>query len=256
MNFRNDDSTFSEEVIVCKNVSVKFSSGNPITTIADLWDSRLSRKKDVNHPKFFWALKDVTFSIKSGEVIGLIGKNGTGKSTLLRVVAGVLPPDEGNIEIKTKCNLLSPGLGQRDQLSGRENIILGCLYLGYSMEEIKKNFQNMVDFSELEEHIDRPIRYYSDGMMSRLTFTIATSIKPGFLLLDELLGAGDISFRDKASKRMREIVQNSKGALIATHDTGFVNESCDKVLYLEKGRVKYFGDSKKGVELYMKDVGL
>lgn len=255
MNSLNDDSTRSE-VIICKNVGVKFSSGNPVTTIADLWDYKLSRKKDDGRPKFFWALRDVTFSIKSGEIVGLVGKNGTGKSTLLRVVAGVLPPDEGTVEIKTKCNLLSPGLGQRDQLSGRENIILGCLYLGFSMEEIKKNFQSMVEFSELEEHIDRPIRYYSDGMMSRLSFTVATSIKPGFLLLDELLGAGDISFRDKAAKKMREVVQNSKGALIATHDTSFVENSCDKVLYLERGRVKYFGDPKHGVELYMKDNGL
>lgn len=242
-----------DNVVICKNVWVKFSTGNPVPTIADLWDSFFTRKSNKDKPSFFWALEDVSFSVKKGEVLGLIGNNGAGKSTLLRVVAQVLSPDKGSVNIQTECNLLSPGLGQREQLSGRENIILGCLYLGYTMDEIKRNYDSMVEFSELGEHIERPIRYYSDGMLSRLIFTIATSLKPKFLLLDELLSAGDIGFRDKASKKMKQVVLNSQGAIIATHDMSFVTENCTKVLYLEKGKVKFYGDPKEAVNQYMKD---
>ena len=246
----------NDNVVICKDVWVKFSMGNPAPTIADLWDSFFTRKTGKEKPDFFWALKDVSFSVKKGEILGLIGNNGAGKSTLLRVVAQVLSPDKGQMDVRTKCNLLSPGLGQREQLSGRENIILGCLYLGYSMDEIKKNYDSMVEFSELGEHIERPIRYYSDGMLSRLIFTIATSLKPQFLLLDELLSAGDVGFRDKASKKMQEVIVNSKGAIIATHDLPFVKQNCNKVLYLDKGEVKFLGDPNEGVELYLKNNGL
>jgi len=252
--YQREELDSEKKLIECKNVWTQFSSGNPSPSIADLWDSFLSRNRE--KPKFFWALKDVSFDVKQGEILGLIGNNGAGKSTLLRVIAGILAPDKGSVKIQTECNLLSPGLGYREQLSGRENIILGCLYLGYSKKEIDENFEKMVEFSELGEHIDRPVRYYSDGMISRLTFTIATSIKAEFLLMDELLSAGDISFRDKASKRMKEVVKSSKGAVIATHDMPFVTEHCTKVLYLVKGEVKFYGNPKEGVKLYMQDNGL
>lgn len=244
----------NDELINCSNIWVKFSTGNPVPTLADLWDRKLSKKKDM--PRYFWALQDVSFSVKKGEILGLVGNNGAGKSTLLRVVAEILKPDKGTVKVNTRCHLLSSGIGTREQLSGRENIILGSLYLGHSVSEIKKNFDAMVEFSGLGEHIDRPIRYYSDGMLSRLSFTIATSIKPEFLLLDELLGAGDITFRDKASKRMREVALGSKGAIIATHDMFFVLKHCTKALYLDKGKVRFYGNPKEAVNLYMKDNNL
>lgn len=244
----------NNELINCNDIGVKFSTGNPLPTLADLWDRKLSKKK--NGAKYFWALQNVSFSVRQGEILGLIGNNGAGKSTLLRVVAEILQPDKGTVTINTTCHLLSSGIGTREQLSGRENIILGSLYLGHSITEIKKNFDAMVEFSGLGEHIDRPIRYYSDGMLSRLSFTIATSIKPEFLLLDELLGAGDITFRDKASKRMKEVALGSKGAIIATHDMFFVLNHCSKALYLDKGSVRFYGDPKDAVDLYMKDNGL
>lgn len=242
-----------KDVVICKDLRIKFSTGNPNPTIADAWDSLLTWRRKKEEEKFFWALDGISFTVKNGEFLGLIGNNGAGKSTLLRVVAGVLPPDEGSMEVKVRCNLLSPGLGQREQLSGRENIILGCLYLGFTMKEIKNNYEEMVKFAELEDHIERPIRYYSDGMMSRLIFTIATSIKPEFLLMDELLSAGDLGFREKAGKRMHDVVSRSKGAVIATHDLNFVRENCNKVLYLNKGKVLFYGDPNEGVNLYEKN---
>ena len=209
----------TEELIILENVGVKFSTSNPVTTIADLWNDFFSKK---DGKKFFWALKDISFSIRKGELVGVIGKNGAGKSTLSRVVAQVLEPDEGVIKVLTKCNYLSSGVGARPHLSGKENIYLGCLLLGHSKEEIDRNYESMVKFAELEDHINRPIRFYSTGMLSRLLFTIATSIKPEFLILDELLSGGDISFVDKANKRMKEVITSAKGGLIATHDMNFV----------------------------------
>jgi len=247
---------YEDPLIKVDGICVKFARGNPVKTIADLWDSFFSRKKNRDKPDYFWALKDISFEVRKGEILGLIGNNGAGKSTLLRVAAGILPPDKGKLEVQTQRNLLSPGLGYREQLTGRENIILGCLYLGHSIKKIEQNFDSMVEFSELGDHIDRPVRYYSDGMISRLTFTIATSIKADFLLMDELLSAGDISFRRKASKKMKEVVKQSNGAIIATHDMPFVEEHCTKVLYLVEGERKFYGDPREAVELYKKDIGL
>ncbi|MEO9276693.1 MAG: ATP-binding cassette domain-containing protein [Nitrososphaera sp.] len=242
-------------LISLRNVGVKFSTSHPVASIADFWDS-IVRKKHKELPKYFWALKDISFDVKQGEIMAVIGKNGAGKSTLLRVVAEILEPDEGTVQVNTKCNLLSQGVGQKPQLSGRENIFLGCLNLGYSMDEIKKSYDSIVEFSELGEHIERPVKYYSSGMLSRLLFTIATSIKPDFLLLDELLSAGDIGFVDKANKRMKEVIQRSKGGMVATHDMNFARNYATKVLYLQGGMVRYFGEPNQGVDMYMTDLGL
>ena len=244
----------SNVLVVLKDAGVKFSTSNPNRSLADFWDSLFARKKE--KPRFFWALRNISFNVKKGEMLTVIGKNGAGKSTLLRLVAQILLPDEGKIEVRTDCNLLSQGVGQKPQLSGRENIFLGCLMLGYSMDEIKKNYDSIVEFSELGEHIDRPIRYYSSGMLSRLLFTIATSIKPEFLLLDELLSAGDIGFVDKANKRMKQVIQNSKGGIVATHDMNFARNYSTKVLYLDKGNIRYYGEPKEAVDMYEKDLGL
>jgi len=242
----------NENVVTCKNVGIRFSKTTPIPTLAEWLKSKFSN----NDSSFFWALRDISFTIQKGELVGLIGKNGAGKSTLLRVVAGIIIPDEGKINVNIKTSLLARGVGVKDQLSGRENMILGSLYLGKSLDEIKENLNDMIEFSELEEHIDRPVRYYSSGMVSKLLFTVATSVNPKFLLLDELLSGGDIGFREKAKNRMLEVVKHSKGGLIATHNLQFVKESCSKVVYLDKGKAKFFGDAEEGVELYLKDTGI
>ena len=244
----------NNEIINCKNAWIKFSTIKPVITIGDLLNSKFSKKEEKKTDKFFWALKDITFSVKKGEMIGLIGKNGSGKSTLLRVIAKILPLDKGTINVATDCKLLSTGVGLKQELSGRENIFLGCLMLENSLIDIKNNFERIVEFSELGDHIERPIKYYSTGMRSKLMFTIATSFEPKFLLLDELLSGGDISFREKANKRMKEIITKSNGGVIATHDLGFVKEYCSKAIYLNNGEIKFFGESKKAVAMYLNDV--
>lgn len=241
-----------ENVVTCKNVGIRFSKTTPIPTLAEWLRSKFSN----NDSNFFWPLKDISFTVQKGELVGLIGKNGAGKSTLLRVVAGIITPDEGEIHINTQTSLLARGVGIKDQLSGRENMILGSLFLGKSLDEIKENLDEMIEFSELEEHIDRPMRYYSSGMVSKLLFTVATSSNPEFLLLDELLSGGDIGFREKAKNRMLKVVKRSKGGLIATHNLQFVKESCSKVMYLDKGKIKFFGSAEEGVELYLKEIGV
>lgn len=253
---KNMDSVNENDIIIFDKVGISFEKRAYAPTIADWWDSKFSRVKNGKNSKFLWALRNVSFSVKKGEMIGLIGKNAAGKSTLLRVVSQILPPDEGNIQVRTECHLLARGVGLKPELSGRDNIFLGCLFLGSSVEEIKKNFDSLVEFSELEEDIDRPVNYYSSGMTSRLLFTIATSINPEFLLLDELLSGGDASFKQRAHNKMREVIRNSKGGIIATHDTNFVMEYCAKALYLVKGTVRFFGEPKEAVELYKKDLGL
>jgi len=220
----------------------------------DLWDSTFTKKTKIKDKKFFWALKDISFSVKKGEMIGLIGKNGSGKSTLLRVIAKILPLDRGTINVSANCKLLSTGVGLKPELSGKENIFLGCLMLENSLDEIKNNFERIVEFSELREHIERPIKYYSTGMRAKLMFTIATSFEPDFLLLDELLSGGDISFREKANKRMKEIITKSNGGVITTHDLKFVKEFCSRAIYLKDSEIRFFGDSKEAVEMYLNDI--
>jgi len=243
-----------EPIIELENVGVKFSRNAAATSLADLWNSLFTSKK--NESKYFWALRNISFKVDKGDLISVIGKNGAGKSTLLRIVSQILDVDEGTIKVRTKCNLLASGIGQKPLLSGRDNIYLGCLLLGYTIKEIDANFESMVEFAELKEHIDRPIRYYSSGMLSRLLFTIATSIKPNFLLLDELLSAGDIGFVNKANKKMQEVIAKSEGGLIATHDMNFARNYSTKSLYLQDGKVKFFGEPSEAVDMYEKDMGM
>lgn len=245
----------TDQVIELENVGVKFLRSPAAVSLADLWNSLFAFKKN-NSEKYFWALRNVSLKVNKGELISVIGKNGAGKSTLLRVVSQILDVNEGKVDIRTKCNLLASGIGQKPLLSGRDNIYLGCLLLGFTKKEVDANFESMVKFAELEDHIDRSIRYYSSGMLSRLLFTIATSIKPNFLLLDELLSAGDIGFVDKANKRMQEVIARSEGGLIATHDMNFAKNYATKSLYLQNGTVKFFGDPAEAVDMYEKDMGM
>jgi ABC-type polysaccharide/polyol phosphate transport system ATPase subunit len=247
----NKKTTFNSKIIIeAENVGVKFLTSMNTGTFAGMWDSFFSKTKS---EKYFWALKDVSMKVLEGEIVGIIGRNGSGKSTLLRVIANILTPDEGHAKINGKAILLSPGLGIREELSGRDNVYLGCMFMGMTKNEIDEQFDNIVNFAELGPYIDRTFRYYSDGMKSRLTFSLATHVHHEILLLDELLSAGDISFNHKAAKRMEELVKKSKTAVIVTHSTQFVREHCTRALYLEKGHVKYFGDPDRAVDMYVLD---
>lgn len=205
-----------------------------------------------NRAEEFWALKGVSFEVKEGDIVGVIGKNGAGKSTLLRVLAGVFQPDIGTVEVYGKVSpLLSLGVGFRPDLTGKDNVYLNGILLGLSEREIDAKYDFIVKFAELEKFIDIPMRNYSSGMNARLGFSIAVSIEPDILLIDEILGAGDEKFRKKSQQRMKQFMEKAKAIVIVTHNMRFVREFCNKGILLDAGEIRSLGDAEKVVKAYI-----
>lgn len=191
------------------------------------------------------ALKGITFNVKYGTVLGIIGANGAGKSTLMKAVAGLLPPTSGEIRIRGQVSaMLSLGIGFNANLSGRENVLLGGLAAGLSRSEIEENFDAVVDFAELHDHIDLPMRTYSAGMFSRLAFSVSTTINPEILVIDEALSAGDASFKEKSYERIQELAKQAKTLLIVSHALATIQDLCNEVLWLDHGKIAMQGDPK------------
>jgi ABC-type polysaccharide/polyol phosphate transport system ATPase subunit len=199
------------------------------------------------------ALKGVSFDVEHGTVLGIIGANGAGKSTLMKAVAGLLPPTRGEIAIKGKVSaMLSLGIGFNPNLSGRENVLLGGLASGLTKSEIFENFDAVVEFAELQDHIDMPMRTYSAGMYSRLGFAVATTISPEILLIDEALSAGDASFKEKSYQRIQDLAKQAKTLLVVSHALGTIQELCTDVLWLDHGNVIKRGPAAQVIEAYTK----
>lgn len=193
----------------------------------------------------FTVLENITFEIYKGECFGIIGKNGAGKSTLLSLIAGVLKPDRGKIIVKGKVlPLLELGAGFHPELTGRENIILNGILLGMTKEEVLKRMDLIIDFSELGEFIDQPLRTYSNGMISRLGFSIAVHLDHDILLIDEILAVGDIKFQNKCIKKILEFKNNSVTIVIVSHSVEYIEQLCDRVLWIEDHKIKALGDPK------------
>ena len=203
--------------------------------------------------KAFNVLENINFKVYPGDIVGIIGANGAGKSTLLKTIAGLIPINAGKIILKGHHQLLSPGLGIRNELSGRENIYLAGCFLGLKRKEVDKIIDEIIEFSELGEFIEQPFKFYSDGMKSRLIFSIATSIAPEILMLDELLSAGDIKFQEKAAKRMDELIERAKAVIVVTHSLSFVSQKCNKALFISKGKLKYYGNPKSAIAHYLNE---
>lgn len=199
----------------------------------------------------FWALRNISFSINEGEIVGIIGANGAGKTTLCRVLTGILKNDTGCFSVKGKTTaLLSFGTGFNIQLTGRDNIFLNGLMLGISKKELIKLYHDIVDFSELGKFIDRPVKYYSSGMRSRLGFSIAAMIKPDIFIIDEALNAGDASFYEKASARIQEMLGEAKAVIVVTHSLHFVKKLCTRAIWLEKGELVFDGTPEETIARY------
>ena len=189
------------------------------------------------------AIDNISFSLAAGERLALIGLNGSGKSTLLRTIAGIYTPQSGTIKVNgTIAALFNLGIGMRMDLSGRKNIILQGMANGQSLHNIKLLIAEIIEFSELGTVIDAPIHTYSQGMAMRLSFAIATAIKPDILLLDEWIGAGDRVFRTKAQQRLEAMVDDSRGFILASHNTAIVRRYCTKAIWLKNGKIGAFGD--------------
>lgn len=199
------------------------------------------------------ALRNISFTIEHGDRVGLIGPNGAGKSTLLRVLAGVYEPTVGTVHSKGHViPLFNPSLGIDMEATGYENIVLRGLLLGLDPVEIRRRQKEVVEFTELGDYLNMPVRTYSTGMRLRLAFAISTCIEPEILLMDEWIGAGDAHFLEKAQKRMNNMVDRSSILVIASHSEGLIKRLCNKALYLEGGRIKAFGPVEETLKIYRK----
>jgi ABC-2 type transport system ATP-binding protein len=200
----------------------------------------------------FWALKDVSFELNQGDRLGILGLNGAGKSTLLKIVAGVLKPTEGSITIKGKIvPLLELGAGFDSDYTGRENIFLYGAMLGYSKEFLNEKYKEIVEFSELGEFIDVPVKNYSSGMKARLGFSIATIVEPEILILDEVLSVGDAKFRKKSEKKIASMMANDVTVLFVSHSIDQVKRLCNKAIILDHGHIIAKGDVEKVSKIYI-----
>lgn len=236
-------------IIEVDNLTVEFSR-NP--SEAFTLKKIVGIEKDVK----FEVFENLLFKIYPGDILGVIGQNGVGKSTLLRTLVGLIPIKSGRILLKGNFILLKAGVGTRPELTGRENIYHAGAYLGLSGKELAGIIDDVIAFSELGEAIDRPLKYYSDGMRARLIFSLATSINPEILMLDELLGAGDIGFREKAIARLNRFIENAKAVIVVTHNLSFVRNRCNKALFLSKQRGYYFGDPEVAIARYLDEIHL
>jgi ABC-2 type transport system ATP-binding protein len=199
----------------------------------------------------FYALRDVSFTVEKGDFYGLIGLNGSGKSTLLKIISGVFKPSTGNTVVHgTIAPLIELGAGFDMDLTARENIYLNGTVLGMTPKYIDEKFDEIVEFSELAEFLDVPLKNYSSGMVSRIAFAIATVTKPDVLIADEILSVGDFLFQEKCEKRMKELMSGGTTVILVSHSIQQIERMCNRVTWLEKGRVKMQGDAQTVCEAY------
>lgn len=239
-------------MIKVENVSMRFNLGIEKNFSLKLFFINMFKSKK-NKPKKeqFWALKDVSFEVEKGDVIGFVGGNGAGKSTLLKVIAGVMKPTKGKVKVKGNiCPMIELGAGFDMDLTARENIFLNGAVLGYSKEFIQEKFDEIVEFSELKEFLDVPVRNFSSGMHARLAFSIATIIDPEILIVDEILSVGDLAFQQKSEAKMRNMISGGTTVLFVSHSLGQIEKLCNKVVWLEHGQVKKVGPTKEMCKEY------
>ena len=230
-----------ENMIEVNNVSMRFNLGIEKGFSLKQWfvDAGRGKKRE---KKDFWALTDVSFRVKKGEVIGFVGSNGAGKSTLLKVVAGVLKPTKGEVNTYGNiCPMIELGAGFDPQLTARENIYLNGAIMGYPKELIDSKFQEIVDFSELHDFLEVPVQNFSSGMVARLAFSVATIVEPEILIVDEILSVGDIAFQAKSMDKMLSMIGGGTTVLFVSHSAEQVKQMCDTVVWIDHGVVQKIG---------------
>jgi homopolymeric O-antigen transport system ATP-binding protein len=217
--------------------------------------SDLLMRRDDGRETHFWALKDLSFKLSQGESLAVIGPNGAGKSTLLLALAGILEPSAGTLDIHGKVStLLTLGAGFEQELTGRDNIDLAAAFLGIDTKLMSHLTPSIIEFADIGPFIDAPVKTYSTGMKARLGFSIATAVVPDILLLDEVLGTGDQTFRARSQVRIRELVDQAKAIVLVTHDLTYVTEFCNRAILLEQGTLVAEGDPAEIVALYRERV--
>ncbi len=242
------------------NVSKQYKLGLTRTSFPTMISSFLKKSlKPAAHKQekdqILWALDNVSFELKQGESLALVGSNGAGKTTILKLLANITKPTSGEIKVDGNLSaLIELGAGFHPDLTGRENIFLNGTILGLSRQEIASHFDEIVAFSELERFIDTPVKRYSSGMIVRLGFAVASSIEPEILLVDEVLAVGDAAFQQKCLKRIRSLIDNGTSIIFVSHNFYLVQAVCDTALYLQKGQVQKFGPTKEVIDLYEQDL--
>lgn len=240
-------------MIDIKNVSMKFNLGiEKDNSLKNIFINMLKfYKKNKKSKDYFWALKDINFHIEKGEVVGIIGSNGAGKSTLLKVVSGVYKPTEGEVIVNGKISpMIELGAGFDGELTARENIYLNGAILGYSKEIIDEKFDEIVEFSELKDFLNVPVKNFSSGMVAKLAFSISTIVEPEILIVDEILSVGDIKFQEKSKNKMMSMINGGTTVLYVSHSLQSIKELCTKVIWLEKGEIVKCGDTNKICDEY------
>lgn len=228
----------SETIIHFQNVTKDFSLQNQ-KTFKEFLPALFMGEKTINR---FTALKNISFEIKKGECVGIIGPNGSGKSTILKLIAGVMAPSSGKIHVHGKVSpLIELGAGMHPELTGRENIYLNGAILGLKRKEIDKNFQSIIDFSELSEFIDQPVKHYSSGMYMRLAFSIAVHVNPEILIVDEILAVGDTAFQTKCFHKMEEFKANGVTIIFVSHALAQIETFCTRAIYINRHELQLDG---------------
>ena len=200
------------------------------------------RKDGVKKAKVFRAVNDVSFEVKKGEVIGIVGRNGSGKTTMLRSIAGIFQPDEGRIDTHgNRVSLMAIGIGFNPNNTGRENILKSGMLLGCTLDYVKEHMDEIIEFSELGDFIDRPVRTYSSGMYSKLSFSVTAILDTDIMLVDEVLSVGDEHFRQKSFAKMEELIKSDRTVLIVSHATNTLEQFCDRVLWINDGQFMKIG---------------
>ncbi|MEA2422538.1 MAG: teichoic acid transport system ATP-binding protein [Thermoleophilaceae bacterium] len=197
------------------------------------------------------AVKGVTLDVPRGSVVGILGANGAGKSTLVRTMAGILPPTRGRVEVQGRVStLLALGVGFNKDLTGRQNVTLGGLAAGLSREQLSAKYDDIVEFAELEEFMDMPMRTYSSGMYGRLGFSVAVNMEPDILLIDEALSVGDARFRKKSARKMKELCEQARTIVLVSHALGTINDLCDTAVWMHKGELQMQGEPQAVIDAY------
>jgi ABC-type polysaccharide/polyol phosphate transport system ATPase subunit len=237
-----------DAAIVVRDLGVEYSLKlNRKRTLRD----SITRRAKRDGASHFWALRHVTFSVANGESLGIIGPNGAGKSTLLQVLAGILTPSEGTVRVDGHISsLLTLGVGFDQDLSGIDNIRLAGAFMGMAHRDVEDRLDAIIEYAELGQFIDAPIKTYSSGMRARLGFAIATSVDPDILLLDEVLSTGDAAFREKSKQRVLELLGAAKAIVLVTHDMSWVQEYCNRAMLIEQGRIVLMGEPAEVVEVH------
>lgn len=238
-----------EKIIEARHISMGYKMDmNRVTSLKE-WVVTWLRKE--HNYQTFWALNDVSLEVNRGEVIGIIGRNGSGKSTLLKIISGLFRPTKGSVSVRGKIvPMLELGSGFDPELTGRENVFLNGAILGYSETFLKARFNEILEFSELGDFIDMPLKTYSSGMMMRLAFSVATMVQPEVLIVDEILAVGDEAFQRKSRTKMMELMGGGTTVLYVSHSLEQVRELCNRVIWLDRGSIVMQGETNEVCDAY------